>query len=126
MLDLIPDLPEGVIGFSASGQVSAGDYARVLIPAVEMQLKQRPRLRLLYHLGPAFTGFTAGAMWDDVKVGLKHLGSWERIALVTDVEWLRKSVPFVAFAIPGEVRLFGNTERGQAIAWLGERAPPTA
>ena len=108
------------LGFVASGEVSAGDYESVLIPAVEDLLRLHKKIRLLYHLGPEFIGFTAGAMWDDAKIGLKHIGAWEKIALVTDIEWLRKSAPLIAITVPGEVKVFSNAELDAAILWLQE------
>ena len=41
----------------------------MLVPAAEERLARHKKLRLLYHLGPDFAGFTAGAMWDDTKIG---------------------------------------------------------
>ena len=35
MLQLMPDLPDRVLGVVASGEVSASDYETVLVPAVE-------------------------------------------------------------------------------------------
>lgn len=84
MLQVIPNLPEQVVGVTAAGQVTADDFAFVVVPAVQAALRKFDSIRFLYHLGPAFTGFTAGAMWDDMKVGLGHLRSWKRVAVVTD------------------------------------------
>jgi hypothetical protein len=36
-----------------------------------------------------FSGIDAGAVWEDFRVGMEHLSRWERMAVVTDVEWLR-------------------------------------
>jgi len=118
MIKCIQDLPTGVIGFEASGKVSAQDYETVLIPAIEAAAAGGRPMRLLYQLGPGFEGFELGAMWNDAKVGLGHLGAWQKIAVVTDVAWMRTSVSLFGFALPGEVRVFGNAELVQAKAWL--------
>ncbi|HKK14495.1 MAG TPA: STAS/SEC14 domain-containing protein, partial [Gammaproteobacteria bacterium] len=89
MLEPIPDLPEGVLGFTAKGTVTADDYESTMIPAVEAAIARAGKIRFLYHLGEDFSGFEAGAMWDDARLGLKHLSAWERIAVVTDVDWIR-------------------------------------
>ncbi len=119
MLKQIPKLPRGTIGFSASGQVTAKDYATVLMPAVEAALKKRKKIRFLYHLGPKFTGFSAAAMWEDAKVGLSHIGAWERIAVVTDVDWIRLAVLAFGFALPGAIKVFPNRQLAAAKRWLG-------
>ncbi|MGH8736229.1 MAG: STAS/SEC14 domain-containing protein [Burkholderiales bacterium] len=67
MIDKIPGLPEGVLGFNAKGTVTANDYETVIIPAVEAQFARKKKVRFLYHLGPEFTGFEVAAMWDDAE-----------------------------------------------------------
>ena len=31
---------------------------------------------------------SSGAVWEDLKVGMKHLTKWTRIALLTDLDWM--------------------------------------
>jgi hypothetical protein len=116
----IPGLPDNVIGFSASGTVTSKDYESILIPAVEEKLAERAKIRLLYHLGADFSGYELAAMWDDAKFGLRRLTAWERIAVVTDIDWIRMSVKVFGFAMPGHVRVFENDGLSGAIAWLSE------
>ena len=61
MLELIPDLPHPVVGVAASGQVTAHDYETVFMPAIASRVAAHEKVRILYQLGPSFTGFTAGA-----------------------------------------------------------------
>ncbi len=125
MLEPIEGLPDNALGFTAKGDVSAQDYENVLIPAVEEKLKTHDKVRLLYHLGNEFNKFEAGAMWDDAKVGLAHITDWERIAIVTDVNWIQQAGKIFGFAIetmsvPGNVKVFHNHELDNAIEWIGE------
>jgi hypothetical protein len=118
MIEQLTDLPAGVLGFSAHGKVTAADYKNVIMPDIEAAFALNPKLRVLFHLGEDFTGFEAGAMWDDLNLGLRHLSGWERSALVTDVPWLRATVRLFGFAFPGEFRLFGNAELDEARRWI--------
>lgn len=120
MLERIRGLPENVLGLEARGEVTGADYESVLIPAVDEMLARRRSIRFLYHLGNEFTGFDAKAMWDDAKVGLRHLAAWERVAVVTDVAWIRTAVKMFAFVMPGQVRIFSNSELAGARQWLSE------
>jgi hypothetical protein len=70
-------------------------------------------------MGAEFEGYDAGALMADAGVGMSHLGSFERVAIVTDTEWLRGAVHLFAGFIPGEVRLFGTSESEAARAWIG-------
>ncbi len=120
MIEMIPGLPDNVLGFSAKGRVTAEDYETVIIPAVEEQFSHQNKLRLLYHIGKESAGFEAAAMWDDTKLGMKHITGWERIAIVTDIEWMRISIKVFGFGIPGEIRVFHNDELADAVRWIGE------
>ena len=110
MIEVIKNMPLHILGFIASGQVTASDYETVLIPAVESRLADNEKVRLFYHIGPAFTEFTSGAIWDDAKLGFGHLKAWEKIAVVTDVDWVKSSIGFFKFAMPCPLKVFSNAQ----------------
>lgn len=118
MIELLPNLPDHIVGVSASGQVNAADYETILNPAIDAALKKHDRIRMLYQLGPQFTGFTSGAMWDDLKIGVAHFRQWEKIAVVTDHHWIASATQLFAFAIPCPVKVFSTNELGEAEAWI--------
>ena len=51
MLEKISDVPNSVLGFRASGELTSDDYRNALVPAVKAALQSRDKLRLLYLLG---------------------------------------------------------------------------
>ncbi len=120
MIKKIPDLPDNALGFTAKGTVTANDYESIIIPAVEELFSRQGKIRFLYHLGEEFTRFEAGAMWDDTKLGMKHFTGWERMAVVSDIEWIRTAIKIFGFGIPGHVRVFHNSELAEAIQWISE------
>jgi hypothetical protein len=115
MLEKIADLPQGVIGFEASGKLTAEDYRDVLLPAVE-EAAGRGEVRIVIVM-PAFHGLSGGAVWQDLKMGIEHWRGWKRIALVTDVEWMRHGTEWFAWMIPGEVKHFPMSDRAAAVEW---------
>lgn len=120
MVEKIPDLPDNVLGFTAKGTVSANDYESVIIPAVEAMFARRGKIRFLYHFGEDYSGIEAAALWDDTKLGLKHFTGLERMAVVSDVEWIRWAVTLFGLAIPGHVRQFHNRDLAEAKRWISE------
>ena len=118
MIELLPELPDPIVGLLASGQVTAHDYESVVMPAIESKLQAHGTVRVLYQLGPAFTSFTAGAMWDDAKLGLMHLKTWEKIAVVTDSDWIRGAIDIFRFAIPCPLKVFSNGQYAEAVEWI--------
>ncbi len=120
MIKKIPDLPDNALGFTAKGTVTVNDYESIIIPAVEELFSHQSKIRFLYHLGEEFTGFEVGAMWDDMKLGLKHFTGWERMAIVSDIEWIRIAIKIFGLGIPGHVRVFHNSEFAEATQWISE------
>jgi hypothetical protein len=116
MLEHIPDLPEGVIGFAVTGKLETGDYSDVLLPALE-QAAASGGIRILIQM-PAFEGFSPGAIWQDLQMGVENWSKWERIALVSDVGWMKQGVDWFGWMMPGDVKHFPMAEREAAIAWL--------
>jgi hypothetical protein len=51
---------------------------------------------------------------------MKHLTSFERVAVVTDVDWIGHMIKAFGFAIPGEIRVFPNGDLDEARSWIGE------
>lgn len=117
-MEIIQDMPDNVVAVKASGKVSGEDYDDILIPAVESSLKRHGKIRVLYQLSNDFSGFTAGAMLDDAKLGIRHLTEFEKIAVVTDAEWISRAVQFFSFFIPCPVKIFGNNDISEAKSWL--------
>jgi hypothetical protein len=122
MIEQIEGLPAGTVGFRVHGQVTAADYEQVIVPDVEAAFALNRKLRLLYVTAADFTSFDPGAMWDDAKLGMRHFSSWERVALVTDVAWLRAAATAMGFAVPADFRLFSQDEEARAKAWIAEPA----
>ena len=115
MITPLTDLPDGVIGFEASGKLHAEDYRDVLLPPVEAAA-EAGSVRLVLVISD-FDGLSGGALWQDLKMGVHHLGSWKRIALVTDVDWMRHMMSMFGWMTPGEARQFPMAERAEAITW---------
>jgi SpoIIAA-like len=120
MITIMPNLPDYVLGIIASGQVTATDYASVVIPEVERLLKAHERIRLLYQIGDDVSGFTSGAMWEDMKLGLGRLNRWERIALVTDITWIANATSVFGMILPCPVKVFPVRDRAEAEAWIAD------
>jgi hypothetical protein len=118
MLEPIEGLPSGVIALRARGHVTGADYASVLGPAVEQATAAGERARLLLVLGQGFEGYDPGAMLADAEVGARHWRSFERIAVVSDTDWVRHAIHLFGPLIPAEVRVFHEAEEATAMAWI--------
>ena len=118
MIEHLSNFPDDVLAFVCKGRVTKADYDSVLVPAVVKALEKQKKIRLYYETSADFSGIDPGAMWEDFKVGVEHLTRWERIAVVTDVEWIKQTMRFFSFLMPGATKSFPTSEAAQARAWI--------
>ena len=120
MFALIGGFPDNVVAVRGVGLISAQDYRDVLAPEVERATAGGRRARLLLELGAGFEGYDTSAVVADSALGIGHLASFERIAVVTDAEWARRAIAVFGPLIPGEIRQFSNAETDAARGWIRE------
>jgi hypothetical protein len=123
LIENVTDLPPGTLGFRSSGKVTSDEYRQMMEP-IYATLERGDKLNIYFELADDFEGLDLGALLQDVKaagsVGLKHRSSWQRMALVTDKDWVRRGASAFGWLAPGELRLFELSERDTARAWLAE------
>jgi SpoIIAA-like len=120
MIEIISDLPSNTLGARCKGHVTRKDYENVLIPAVEAALKRNKKLRIYYEVAADFTAIDPGAVLEDIGTGMKHLAQWEKIAIVTDVDWIKHTAGAFAFLLHGNVKTFPLADAQEARDWLAK------
>jgi hypothetical protein len=118
MFEIIGGLPDGVVGVRAVGKVTGDDYEKVLDPAVEAALKATGSIRILFVLGPEFTEYTPDAMLHDTEEYARTWRHCERMAVVTDVGWVRNAVDLFRHAMPDSMKLYAMAQLDDATAWV--------
>ncbi len=118
MIELLKDFPENVVAVAAKGKVTRADYDTVLVPTLEKAFERHDKVRFFYEVGPEFLGIESGAAWEDFKAGVSHWRNWDRVAVVTDVDWLKHAANAFAFLMPGQVRTFSVSQETEARRWI--------
>lgn len=118
MIEQLTGFSANVVAFVCKGRVTKADYDAVLAPAVRDALLTHEKVRLYYETARDFAGIDPGAVWEDFKIGMEHLTRWERIAVVTDVEWIKHTVHFFSFLLPGTTKIFPLSEAARAREWI--------
>jgi len=118
MIELIEHLPDNVLAITFSGQVTGNDYRAVVTPAADAKRATHDTLRLLLHVPPEFKKFTTTALWDDAQIGLYRLRGFERVAVVTDIDWLKTLASGIHRSGSVEVRIFAHAELDEARDWI--------
>lgn len=120
MIDILTTSASDLIEIRLSGQITQPEYDAVIVPAIEKGLADHDRLRVLVLVDPGFTGVDMGAAWSDTKMGLSHWRGFDRIAVATDIGWMKVAVRAMAPVFPCPVQVFGATALDDARLWLRE------
>jgi hypothetical protein len=119
MIEVLPDMPEGVTGIKVSGQLE-GEDLRGFKPAMDEVLKTG-QIRIVEVIASDYAGFGPGGLVEDLKLGLgsvlRHHAAFKRIAIVTDKEWVGHTLHALAWMVPGELALFGLDDLDRAKEW---------
>lgn len=122
MIEILNGFPPTVMGFACKNHVTKEDYEHVLTPTLAQALADYQKVRLYFQIDPNFAGVEPSALWEDCKLGMKHLFRWDRIAVVTDVEWIRHIFKAFSPMIPCTARVFRLDEISIAKDWVIEGA----
>ena len=107
---------EFFLSLKAVGKLTHEDYLTIT-PMIDSALEgfKNPKIKVLID-GTEMQGWELRAAWDDFKLGLKHNGEFEKIAIYGNRGWQEITAKVGAWFVSGEVKYFENYE--QAISWL--------
>ncbi|MGB0468618.1 MAG: STAS/SEC14 domain-containing protein [Pontibacterium sp.] len=118
MLYVLPETAGDILVVQATGTLSSEDYQDTFIPLLTEKIESHGAVRVLLYLDHGFTGFEAGALWQDVTFGLKHREDFLRIAVVGDQQWIDWITRVGTACISGESRHFTASQFLQALHWI--------
>ena len=117
MITLIPDVPENVAAFKASGEITKEDFENLVIPHVKAKVNTFDELNYLFYIDTDLNQFTVGAWMKDILVGLKNLTKWNRAAIVTDKKFVQNFTDIFSVLMPGEFKSFPQDDVENALYW---------
>ena len=101
-----------------SGRLTKKDY-EFMLPELERLIRSHGKIRMLVELHH-FRGWTAGALWQDLKFDFKHYGDIERLAIIGDEQWQSGAASFTMPFTRADVRFFPSEEAEAAHHWIDE------
>lgn len=120
MLRRMTDMPAGTIGFEAIGEVEDDDWEETVEPVLRREIAEGRDLRLLYLLGPETKEVEGDAMKADTGFRARHATAFERVAVVSDEDWMRPALSALSFLLPGKAKGFRVRDLADAKTWLAE------
>jgi hypothetical protein len=118
MLRRLTDMPAGTIGFEAVGEVEDDDWEHDVEPVLRSEVAGGGKVRLLYLLGPQAREVEGDAMKADAGFRARHASSFERVAVVSDEDWMRPALRTLSVLLPGKARGFRVRDLPAAKEWL--------
>ena len=105
-----------VLEVHLTGILAKQDYEH-FDPTVEKLVKERGKIRLLVEMHD-FHGWTAGALWQDIKFDARHFNHIERIAMVGEKKWQHGMSVFCKPFTAAKIRYFDHGSIEEARTWL--------
>ncbi len=118
MLKRMRDMPIGTVGFEAIGKVEDDDFEDTVEPVLRAEIAAGRKIRLLYLLGPELREYEGDTLAEEMKFAARHPTQYERVAVVSDEDWLRPALRVLSVLVPGQLRAFPVARLAAAREWL--------
>lgn len=126
MLKQMSDMPVGTIGFEAIGKVDGNAFEHVVEPVLRREIAAARPIRLLYLLGVGLREYEGDALAEEMTFAARHPTAYERVAVVSDEDWLRPALRVLSVLVPGQLRAFPVARLAAARDWLSAEGDPAA
>lgn len=107
-----------ILHVRAEGKLTKESY-ETFVPLVDQLVQEHGKLRILFEMHN-FHGWTAGAMWEDMKFDFKHWKDIERLAVVGESKWEEGMATFCKPFTSAKIKYFDHTKLAEAQSWLAE------
>jgi hypothetical protein len=105
-----------VLEVHVTGKLEKADYDH-FVPEVERLIEQHGKIRVLFDMHD-FRGWTAGALWQDIKFDVKHFKDIERLAIVGEKKWEKGMAVFCKPFTTATIRYFDRSQLKEARQWI--------
>ena len=118
MIEIMPETAGKTLVVKAKGMLTSEDYEKIFIPQLKQLIDQFGKIRVLLYLDENFTGWELDAAWDDAVFGLQHRHDFEKVAIVSDQQWVAWATKVGSYFMDGQVATYKISEFQDAIIWI--------
>jgi hypothetical protein len=101
-----------------TGKLQKSDYLH-FVPMVNEAVARDGKIRVLVELHD-FHGWSAGAIWEDIKFDLKNFNQIERLAIVGETRWEHGMAAFCWAFTSAKIQYFTHDQAREARKWILE------
>jgi len=113
MFDITHNPDTKSITIELHDKLTQKDYREHLIPELELAISDYGKLNCVLVIPQDFKGWELGAMLEDARFGLNHLGEFGKIALVGNEYWVGTAVNIGRFILRLNVKKFTNLKKAE-------------
>jgi hypothetical protein len=99
-----------------TGKLTTEDY-QAFAPIVDKQIEEHGKIRILFEMHD-FHGWSAGALWEDMKFDFQHWRDIERLAIVGESKWEAGMAVFCKPFTSAKIKYFDHAKLDEAKAWI--------
>lgn len=118
MVELLTDFPPHVAAYRAWGAISKEEYERMVMARVDEVANTFGKINFLVLLETPMHNYSISAFIDYLKVSFEHFTKWERMAIVTNEQWVRQAYKMLSHIVHGEIKGYELKDMDKAKAWV--------
>ena len=118
MLEILPETNDNTLIVKASEKLTCRDYEDIFIPQLNQRLNKLGKIKAVISFDDSFTGWEAGAAWDDFIFGVQHRHDFEKVAVVGQQKWLQWATKIGAYFMDGQVAIYAPDQFQDAVNWV--------
>ncbi len=120
-IEIIDQDADGISKVRVTGTVQEEDFPG-FTSGFERLVSRHHKLRIFFDMSE-FKGWSAGALWPEIKFDSQHFSEIERLAAVGSKAWEQGLMGFAKPFTNATIRYFDVAEAGAAREWLIQRSP---
>lgn len=103
MIKVLPESKGNILVLRTAGKLTDQDYKDVLIPRLNLIIREHGKARLLLDMGDDFHGLEAAALWDDARFGVAHRNDFEKVGVIGAPRWVEWGMKLADIVVSGEL-----------------------
>ncbi|MGD0089970.1 MAG: STAS/SEC14 domain-containing protein [Planctomycetota bacterium] len=115
-VELTEELDGKLVCVGVTGTLAKQDYEH-FVPEIERLVRKHGKVDILLTMHD-FHGWSAGALWEDIKFDLKHFLDIRRLAIVGETDWEKWMASFCKPFTNASIRYFKQDQAALARLWV--------
>jgi len=120
MVELLNDFPPYVAAYKATGHVHKDEYEQVVMARINEVAAQYEKINFLVLMDTDVWDYSFGSLVDYVKMTFEHFKQWNRLAIISNEQWLGKIYEVFGGLVYGKVKSFELNQYEEAKQWVSQ------